>query len=82
MPRFVIDLGDVELSSDASQRLGNELQKVALSHISGMGSLDALAIRFPREWVGLIARKDFESLKAVDKEIHAGIGKVQGGLRR
>lgn len=82
MPRFVIDLGDIEMSSDQVQALNGDLQKTALAHVSGLKFDSPFAIRFPWEWLGLIMRRDFERLGKFEAEIVAGIGDVRGGRIR
>ncbi len=81
MARFVIDLGDVKLSRDAEQDLAAELQSVALGkvEVTGAGKIfeQLFAIRFPREWLGLILRERFEDVLQIEKQI----GEVMGKLR-
>ncbi len=71
MARFVIDLGDVKLSRDAEQDLAAELQSVALGKmaVTGAGKIleQLFAIRFPREWLGLILRERFEDVLQIEK---------------
>lgn len=82
MPRFVIDLGDIEMSPEAQAGLNGDLQKVALSHVAGLKFEKPFAVRFPWEWLGLILRRDFDGLLRAEKEIVAGIGEVRVGRSR
>jgi hypothetical protein len=69
MPRFVIDLGDIEMSAEAQSSLNSDLQKVALTHLSGLRYDRPFAIRFPHEWLGLILRADFDRILNVEKDL-------------
>lgn len=73
MTRFVIDLGDVALSKEAVAALNADLQKVALSHMAGLPHDAPMALRFPRDWLGLIMRRDFESILEGQKQIERGL---------
>lgn len=69
MPRFVIDLGDIELSKEATASLSEDLQKVALGYVAGLRFDQPFAVRFPPEWLGLILRRDFDVLMRTEKEL-------------
>lgn len=73
MARFVIDLGNVELSRDAEQELASQLQKVALGAVAAAGAgkivEQPFAIRFPREWLGLILRERLDDILQVEKQV-------------
>ncbi|WP_137703043.1 hypothetical protein [Marimonas lutisalis] len=81
MARFVIDLGDVELSREAEMELSAELQKVALGHVaaSGAGRIveQPFAIRFPHEWLGLILRHKIDDIIQVEKQLGDVMGKIR-----
>ena len=79
MPRFVIDLGDIDMSPQDVQALNGDLQKTALSHLSGLKFERPIAIRFPWEWLGIILRRDFEHLLKAEEDIVAGVGDVRVG---
>lgn len=78
MPRFVIDLGDIDMSKEAQDKLNHDLQKVALGHIAGLRFEKPFVIRFPPEWLGFILRRDFDSLfgaeKALDRVLDVDVG--------
>ena len=79
MTRFVVDLGDVALSKDAAAALNAEIQKVALTHIAGIHE-KPIAIRFPRDWWGLIMRQDFEALLEGQKSLERGLLQTAGRM--
>jgi len=74
MPRFVIDLGDIEMNEDDQRALSGALQKVALGHLAGLRWEKPVAIRFPWEWLGLIARRNFDEVLLVEKQIAEHLG--------
>lgn len=51
--RFVVDLGNVELSEKAIQHVEAAVQKAALSALAEFDYRGDLVARFPREWLGL-----------------------------
>ncbi len=82
MPRFVVDLGDIDMSTEAQSALNRDIQKVALGHLAEMRMERPLAIRFPIDWVGLIARLDFDRLAGVEKELGAILPSIRAGGSR
>lgn len=62
MTRFVVDLGDIDLPEDTRLSISEDLQRTALSHVAKLRFDDPIAIKFPREWLGLIARKNLDAL--------------------
>ena len=79
MPRFVIDLGDIEMSPEAVQSLNGDLQKTALGYLSHLKFERPIVVRFPWEWLGIILRRDFEHVFRAEEEIVAGLGDVRVG---
>lgn len=75
MARFVVDLGDIELSKESQAQLANEIQTTALAHVARADFRKPLAVKFPIEWIGIIIRPDFDQLVQVEKEL----GRVMGG---
>lgn len=51
--RFIVDLGNVELSEKAIQRVEASVQKAALGELADIDYRGDLVARFPREWLGL-----------------------------
>lgn len=82
MPRFVVDLGDVEMSAEAQSALNRDIQKVALGHLAELKMERPIAVKFPHDWVGLIARLDFDRLAAVEKELGAILPSIRAGRSR
>jgi len=51
--RFVVDLGNVELSEKAIQQVESSIQKAALTKPPILDRHDDLVARFPREWLSI-----------------------------
>lgn len=51
--RFVVDLGNVEMSERALEQVEASIQKAALSSLAEIDFNGDLVARFPREWLGL-----------------------------
>ena len=79
MLRFVFDLGNIEMSPEAVQALNGDLQRTALSHLSGLKFERPIATHFPWEWLGIILRRDFDHIFKAQEEIVAGLGDVRVG---
>lgn len=62
MTRFVIDLGDLDLPEDTRKTIAEDLQKTALAHLARVRFTDPFAIKFPKDWWGLIVRPDIGGL--------------------
>ena len=62
MPRFVIDLGDIEMTGEAQRALRHALQKVALSHVAAQRTDIPFALRCPPGWLGAILRREVDSM--------------------
>jgi hypothetical protein len=62
MPRFVVDLGDVQMDRDSQEALNAAIQKTALSFLADVRVDKPFVTRFPREWLGIIIRPDIDGL--------------------
>lgn len=82
MPRFVVDLGDIDMCTEAQSALNRDIQKVALGHLAELRMERPLAIRFPIDWIGLIARLDFDRLAVAEKELGAILTPIRAGGSR
>ena len=51
--RFVVDLGNVELSEKAIQNVESQIQKAALTAIAEVDYRGDLVAHFPKEWLGI-----------------------------
>ena len=69
MTRFVVDLGDIKMTEKAEADMADEIQKAVLGRIARLDVREPVAIKFPREWWGIIVRPDFDSLPGIEKEI-------------
>ncbi len=76
MARFAIDTGDVPMSKEDQAQLQSELQSVTLSHIARLGYDKAFAVKFPREWWGIILHPDLDRIP----ELEGQWGKRIGGF--
>lgn len=75
MPRFVIDLGDIDMDEDAQNALNAELQKVALSHVAQLRLDKPLAIKFPRPFpIGIIIGPDFDDVLRREQMLTKSLG--------
>ncbi len=79
MPRFVIDLGDVEMSKADELALGADLQKTALGYVAGLRFQEPFVVRFPWEWLGIILRRDFEGLKVGEQALNKAFESLPRG---
>ncbi len=78
MARFVIDLGDVDMSKKAQAELNEKLQSTALAHVAGLRFEKPIAVRFPGPIIwGIILRPDFDGLRGAEKQLEEALG----GLR-
>ncbi len=76
MTRFVIDLGDIEMSDRDQEKLNSDLQQVALSYVSGLRIDKPLAVKFPYPFPwGIIIGPDFARVLEVEKVLGKALGK-------
>ena len=75
MARFAVDLGDLPISKEDQLELQTEIQALTLKHVARVGFDKPFAVKFPREWWGIILRPDFDGLP----DIEADLGKRLGG---
>lgn len=81
--RFVVDLGDVQLSDAVARRIGDGIQRVVLAELADQREDrgKAYGIRFPVDWIGLIIRErlaGLDELEGIEKELGgqiAGLGR-------
>ncbi|MCG3266808.1 hypothetical protein [Yoonia sp. I 8.24] len=74
MARFAIDLGEMPMSKEDQLQLQNELQSVALKHVARLGYDKPFAVKFPREWWGIILHPDLDRLGDIEAEIGKRLG--------
>jgi hypothetical protein len=79
MPRFVIDLGDIDMSPEMEMDLNRDLQRTALGYVAGLKFDKPFAVRFPIEWLGIILRRDFDHLFKAERNVADTIGDVRVG---
>jgi len=68
--RFVVDLSGLKLSKGMDEKLAKTIQHAVLATIAETHTQPELVLRFPREWLGLVAHIDQHQLPALDKEIN------------
>lgn len=78
MTRFVVDLGDLDLPEDTRMTIAEDLQKTALAHISRIKFQDPFAIKFPKDWWGLIVRPDIGNLLESEGLLQKAIFSARG----
>ena len=81
MARFVIDLGDIEMSKKAQYALNQDLQKTALGHVAQIDIKQPFALRFP-EWLGLILRRDFDTLVKAENLVGEQLANIPLGFSK
>jgi hypothetical protein len=67
--RFVVDLSGVKLSKEMSRNLEANIQQAVLKSISDLRIQPDIALRFPKEWLGIILNPDFGRLSEIEAEI-------------
>lgn len=76
MPRFVIDLGDLDMSKADQDALAGDLQKLALGRVADLRFEKPIGIYFPRDWWGLILDPNWDGIfgraEAIGKTIGRG----------
>lgn len=78
MPRFVIDLGDIDMSDEAVERLNGELQKTALNHVAELKLDQPLAFKFPTPFPwGIIIAPDFDHVLKTETLLTEALGKIR-----
>ncbi|MGQ0565279.1 MAG: hypothetical protein ACT4OK_09435 [Gemmobacter sp.] len=82
MPRFVIDLGPLEMSDDTAHRLEHDLQKVAIGYLAGLKLEQPVALKLHPEWRGLIAHLDMKSLFEQEARVSEQMFNLERGIGR
>lgn len=67
--RFVVDLSGIGLADDQVKKIEHSIHAAVLENLSGLKVKDDLRLRFPREWLGLIATTDRLPLGDLDKQL-------------
>jgi hypothetical protein len=67
--RFVVDLSGLKLAKGMDEKLAKTIQHAVLASIAETHTQPDVVLRFPREWLGLVAHIDQLKLPAIDKEI-------------
>lgn len=62
MTRFVVDLGDIDLSRDVQAMISEDIQKTVLGHVARLQLDKPFVTKFPKEWWGLIMHDNFDRL--------------------
>ncbi len=73
--RFVVDLGDIDLSREEEKELNHALQTTVMKKVATFDTDLPIAVRFPVEWLGIVIGPDFERLEA-------GIGEVSRAVEK
>lgn len=67
--RFVVDLSGIGLADDQVKKIEQSIHAAVLENLSGLKVKDDLRLRFPWEWLGLIATTDRLPLGDLDKQL-------------
>ena len=78
MTRFVVDLGDLDVPEDLRRTISEDLQKTVLSHVAKLRFEDPIAIKFPKEWWGLIARRRLDHIIDAEAMLQKGLYAARG----
>ncbi|MBI1218342.1 MAG: hypothetical protein GC186_07320 [Rhodobacteraceae bacterium] len=77
MARFVVDLGDIEMTKEEEAGVARAIQKAALSQLAELRLPGPFFSHFPPGWLGFILRKDLAGILEAEKQI----GQVAYGIR-
>jgi hypothetical protein len=80
MTRFVVDLGDVALSKEVAAAINADIQKAVMVNLAGISLPQPMVFRFPREWLGLIIRPDFDALLKGEEQLQRGLLQARGAM--
>ena len=78
MPRFVVDLGDMDIPEEMSRTIAEDLQKTALSHLAKLRIPDPIAVKFPKDWWGLIARFKLDAVVDAESVLQKNLFAARG----
>ncbi|MFD9897090.1 hypothetical protein ACHMW4_01345 [Mesorhizobium sp. UC22_110] len=71
--RFVVDLSGVKLAKGMDEKIARNIQQAVLAGLAETQTQPELALRFPKEWLGLILHLDQRQIPALEKEISGRI---------
>ncbi|CAM5639329.1 hypothetical protein MAUB1S_10994 [Mycolicibacterium aubagnense] len=71
--RFVVDLSGVKLAKGMDEKIARNIQQAVLAGLAETQTQSELALRFPKEWLGLILHLDQRQIPALEKEISGRI---------
>lgn len=74
MARFVVDTGDIDISKEDQVLLQQGMQQLVLSHVARLGFDKPFAVKFPREWYGIILHPELDRLRDIEMDIGKRIG--------
>ncbi len=67
--RFVVDLGDLKLDDKTAQRIETAIQKTVLNELAGIEMHRDTFLRFPKDWLGFILRKELGQINEIEKQV-------------
>lgn len=80
MPRFVVDIGDIEMSQELQEIISADLQKTVLAHVAKLRWDEPFIVKFPKDWWGLILRKRFEAMLDGEKLVQRAFLTAEGSM--
>ncbi len=72
--RFVVDLGDLKVADEVSNRLNARIQKAVLEELATIDVGGDYVVRFPREWWGIILREFAPNIRDQFNDVEKRIG--------
>ena len=79
MARFVIDTGDVDLSSAQEAALNNQLQRTALGFLADLRFDGVVGVRLPDpSWYGMLISRNPGAIPQMERELGGLLSKGRG----
>ncbi|MGX8013791.1 hypothetical protein ACVDG8_034890 [Mesorhizobium sp. ORM8.1] len=67
--RFVVDVSGLKLAKGADAKLAGTIQQAVLKAIAETHTEPQLVLKFPKDWLGLVAHIDQAQIAAVEKQV-------------
>jgi hypothetical protein len=67
--RFVVDVSGLKLAKGVDAKLASTIQQAVLKAIAETHTEPQLVLKFPKDWLGLVAHIDQAQIAAVEKQV-------------
>lgn len=67
--RFVVDVSGLKLAKGADAKLAGTIQQAVLKAIAETHQQPELVLKFPKDWLGLVAHIDQKQIVDVEKQV-------------